>query len=306
MAAVSLMDAKLANNKTGRRITPISSTYRTIRHLISGIALVTLLTGCATNSTHSDSAAAKISSNQFGNKQVPAVCREPNSAPLASLADKQSSSQLHLRLGMGYMQQGALETALAELNKSIKIAPGYAEAHSALALLNVRLKRTDEARKSYQKALRLAPGDPNINNNFGYFLCQQGEYLSADKKFQCAIANPLYSTPWRAYYNAGSCALDAGQLKQADIYLRTTVQLRPNLVNVLFKLAKLSYLQGSYQRSLDYLNRYKKAGRTTPKSLMLGINLANKLDDPDLHASQMMALKNLFPDSEQAQSLYKQ
>ena len=149
-------------------------------------------------------------------------------------------------------------------------------------------------------------GDPNINNNFGYFLCQQGEYLAADRKFQCAIANPLYSTPWRAYYNAGSCALEAGQLKQADVYLRTTVQLQPDLTAVLFKLAQLAYRQNSFQRSLDYLKRYKKTGRVTPQSLMLGINLATELDDSDLHASQVMALKNLFPDSTQAQGLYKE
>ena len=265
-----------------------------------------LMTGCTGTATHLGSTSGSDSAEQFGNKQVPAACREPNPEPLASLADKQTSSQLHLRLGMGYMQQGALETALSELKKSIKIAPNYAEAHSALALLNVRLKRTDEARKHYQRALRLAPGDPNINNNFGFFLCQQGEYLAADRKFQCAIANPLYSTPWRAYYNGGTCALKAGQLKQADIYLRTTIQLSPNLTTVLFSLADLSYQQGNFPRALDYLTRYQKSGRPSPQTLMLGIKLAKKLEDNDLHASQVMALKNLFPDSEQAQSLYTQ
>ncbi|MBL4623477.1 MAG: type IV pilus biogenesis/stability protein PilW [Immundisolibacteraceae bacterium] len=279
------------------------------RRLIAALLLtvgIGLLTGCAGTSTRLGASTGVGNAESFGNKQVPAACREPNTAPLASLADKQSSSQLHLRLGIGYMQKGALETALSELNKSIKIAPGYAEAHSALALLNTRLKRFDEARKNYKRALRISPGDPNINNNFGFFLCQQGEYLAADKKFQCAIANPLYSTPWRAYYNGGICALKADQLKQADIYLRTTIQLRPDLITVLFSLAELAYQQGSYQRSLDYLDRYKISGRPSPQSLMLGIKLANKLEDSDLYASQAMALKNLFPDSEQAQSLYNQ
>ncbi|HAC33923.1 MAG TPA: type IV pilus biogenesis/stability protein PilW [Gammaproteobacteria bacterium] len=272
-----------------------------------GISLLVLaLAGCTVQQNSLNPDASSSQRSGFGDQEVPAICSEPQPQNSASLAKKPTAAQLQLRLGIGYMQEGAHETALTALERSIQLAPQQAEAHAALALLNVQMKRHDEARNSYRRALRLEPGNPEINNNYGYFLCQQGEYLAADRRFQCAIANPLYSTPWRAYYNAGICALEAGELKQADIYLRTTRQLAPDLPQPLYYLADLAHRRGSHEQAADYLKRFRQVASPSAASLWLGVQIGRALDDRDMEASYSLSLRNLFPDSDQAQSLFSQ
>lgn len=277
--------------------------------LILTLLCFTAISGCSSSgSGQSPNSSARMSGSdgKFGNKDVPAICGEPSTDKRTSLSDKKDRGDIHLQLGMGYLQQGKYETALSQLKKAVQLSPSSVDAHSAMALLNQRMKRTDEARKSYERALRIAPGNPDTNNNYGYFLCQQGEFLAADKRFQCALANPLYNTPWRAYYNAGICALKAGELKQADIYLRTTRQLAPNVQQTLYHLADLAYKRQSYLQAADYLKRYREAADPRPEDLWLGVLIARKLDDADMEASYLLSLKNLFPDSDQAQDLYTQ
>ncbi len=275
--------------------------------LFSG--LVTGCTGSGSASSYngkpgSSTVARKSATGSFGNKSVRAICNNPVSTVETSLSEKKKRSDIYLQLGMGYLQQGQYGTALSQLDKAIQLSPSSAQIHSAMALLNLRIGRADDARKSYQRALRSAPGDPEINNNYGHFLYQQGEYLEADKRFQCALANPLYSTPWRAYYNAGINALAANQLQQADIYLRTVRQLEPNLLETLYYLADLAHRRGSNLQAADYLERYRESARPTPESLWLGIKISRELNNQDMEASYTLSLKNLFPDSDQAQSLY--
>jgi len=276
--------------------------------LVLSLLIGAFIGGCASSgSTQStNTGGGNSSTSAFGNKNVPKVCSKPVSDVNTDLAEKQELGDIHLQLGVGYMMQDKLNTALAEMNEAIELMPSSATAYSALALLEIRMNRIDDARKSYKRALRLEPGDPELNNNYGHFLCQQGEYLAADKRFQCALANPLYKTPWRAYYNGGICALKAGELKQADIYLRTTRQLRPDLPQTLYYLADLSYQRGGNLQAADYLKRYHESVTPEAESLWLGVQIARKLNDQDMEASYTMSLKNLFPDSDQAQMLYTQ
>lgn len=280
--------------------------YRKLTLALLMLIACGFLAGCTHLGPNRANSSNATPAGMFGNKKVPEVCGKPESTARASLADKQNRGDIHLQLGMGYLQQGQYDTALSQLEKALKFSPSSAQIHSALALLNIRMNRPEEAEKSYQRALRIAPGDPEINNNYGYFLCQQGEYLAADKRFQCALANPLYDTPWRAYYNGGICALKAGELKQADIYLRTTRQLQPDLPQPLYYLADLAYQRGGYLQAADYLKRYRDTAEPNPESLWLGIKIARKLNNKDMEASDSLSLKNLFPDSDQAQSLYAQ
>ena len=56
-------------------------------------------------------------------------------------------------------------------------------------------------------ALGLAAGDPEINNNYGWFLCQNGREQLAINYFMAAAKNPLYATP--TGYAATHCTGDA-------------------------------------------------------------------------------------------------
>ena len=56
--------------------------------------------------------------------------------------------------------KGELEPAVAKLHELLAQDPNYSLAHSALAVVNGRLKKHDEAIKHALKACELQPNDP--------------------------------------------------------------------------------------------------------------------------------------------------
>ena len=217
-------------------------------------------------------------------------------------------AELHMALGAGYLQEGALEIALQELQESLKLDARNASAHATMALLQLRLGKPDIAGQHYSKALALAPSDPEIHNNYGVYLCSQGRAREADAQFRCAIANPLYRTPAVAYTNAAECALRAGAPDDPSARIETDLQsaqqLDPSFATPNLMLASLSLDKGDAKAARGHLARYVRHAGQTPAGLALGIKVETALGDLDQAASYRMLLKNRFPDSREAQELH--
>ena len=132
--------------------------------------------------------------------------------------DPLSRARVHTELAALYYQQGSMKTALDELASAIKIDPQYAPAYSMQGLVYMQLGEQAPANNNFQKAVALAPNDPDIRNNYGLFLCDSGEYQKGLAQLDIAIANPLYNTPVRALDNAARCAQRMGDSTLANRY----------------------------------------------------------------------------------------
>lgn len=233
-----------------------------------------------------------------------ALCSEVAADPERQMNKKERLAELRMALGAGYMRKGALDVALQELEKSLELNPRSAEAHSTMALLMLQLDKPALAGDHYVRALQLAPSDPQIRNNYGVYLCDQGRAREADAQFRCAIANPLYRTPAMAYTNAAECALrHGGDRARAQVDLQTAVQLDPSYATASLLLAELSMEGGDAGAARRHLDRYMRHAGQTPTGLALGIRVETALGDLDRAASYRLLLKNRFPDSREAQDL---
>jgi type IV pilus assembly protein PilF len=134
------------------------------------------------------------------------------------VADPLSRARVHTELAALYYQQGSMKTALDELATAVKIDPQYAPAYSMLGLVYMQLGETGPADHNFQKAIALAPNDPDIRNNYGLFLCDTRQYQKGLAQLDAALSNPLYNTPWRALDNAARCAQDMGDTALASRY----------------------------------------------------------------------------------------
>ncbi|MBL8484905.1 MAG: tetratricopeptide repeat protein, partial [Rhodocyclaceae bacterium] len=116
-------------------------------------------------------------------------------------------AQAHTELGLQYFSAGnfavALDEARISLNHDAEYGPGY----RLLALVHMALGERPQALDAFQTALRYSPNDPDINNDFGFFLCQEGREKEGLDRLMTAVKNPLYRTPGRAWTNAGLCHL---------------------------------------------------------------------------------------------------
>lgn len=137
----------------------------------------------------------------------------------------ESRARVHTELAALYYQQGSMKTALNELNTAVHIDAAYAPAYSMFGLVYMQLGENAQASANFQKAIALAPGDPDFRNNYGLFLCQTGQQQAGLAQLEQAWKNPLYDTPGVALANASRCAAGLGDQVLASQYRQRAERL---------------------------------------------------------------------------------
>ena len=229
---------------------------------------------------------------------------EASSQPVPK--DVKTRAKLHTELASLYFQSGNLIVALEELTLAIAINPEYAPAYALRGVVLYHIKELPSAESDFQKALNLNAKDPEINNNYGWYLCQTGKEKESIDYFQKAIRDPLYQTPEIAHLNAGACYIKLGELEQAEEYLRRTLRFSPGDLQAQYHLAVIAYKRGNFDAARMYLMEVNKnSPEQTPDVLWLLLrverNLGNKVAEDSLGAR----LRRKFPDSPEYQELMK-
>jgi type IV pilus assembly protein PilF len=136
----------------------------------------------------------------------------------ATKVPPESRARVHTELAALYYQQASFKTALSEIDTALRVDAAYAPAYDMRGLVYMQLGERIQASDNFRKAIELAPGDPDIRNNYGWFLCTSGQPQAGLQQLELAWKNPLYDTPGRALANASRCAAEAGDSGQAKIY----------------------------------------------------------------------------------------
>lgn len=218
--------------------------------------------------------------------------------------DARRSARLHTELATRYFLAGENGFALDELRIALAVDGDYAMAYSVRGLVYARLKELDKAEVDFQKALRLAPEDPEINNNYGWYLCDTGHARRSLTFFFQALKNPLYQTPERAYTNAGACAMKADDPVGAEQYLQQALRLATDGAPMArFHLAHLNYRRGQWDDARRYLGEsLKQMEPPTAEALWLGIRLERRLGNRMNEGSYAAQLRGRYPDSPEYQA----
>lgn len=221
-------------------------------------------------------------------------------APTQFESDPHEAARLNAQLGAQYLRNDRLQLAKNKLDKALQQNPDNADAHAIYGLLSMRLNEPDAAREHFETALDLRPRDPQILNNFGTFLCGEGDYQAGIERFLQAAENPLYGTPAYAYANAGRCARQAGDVDAAREHLRHALDLDRNMATALFDLTRLELDRGRARRAQEYIERYHEVATPAPESLWLAIRVDRALGNERAASEHGERLLRDFPDSRQA------
>lgn len=247
---------------------------------IVAIGLALLLAGCT---------ATGPGSSQAGARQ--AVSEQPPEN------EQQQRAKTHVELGSLYLLDGRSAIALEEARIALAADSSYAPAYNLLGLTHMMLNETRLAEENLERALRLAPGDPEINNNFGWFLCQSGREQRSMAYFSEAIRNPLYATPTRAYTNAGLCSIRLKDDKAAEAYLLNALRLSPTNTQALFGLAEIAYRHGRHAEARQWATDIEKMMEPTAEVIWLALRIERKLGNRDAEARYASQLRRRFPGS---------
>ena len=145
-------------------------------------------------------------------KTTTTVTSAPEAQASAAKAegDPHKRATVRLQLAAGYYQKGQVDVAIKEATEATQIDPGLAAAFGLLGLIYMDLDQKAKAETNFRRSLELDPKDPELNNNFGYFLCHTKRESEALPYFDQAAGNRMYNTPAMALQNAGICLLQIG------------------------------------------------------------------------------------------------
>ena len=152
---------------------------------------------------------------------------------LLSLMACQSSGQehaaeVHVELGLAFLNQGQRPRAKHEFLRALALSPKLVSANGAMAYYSEQVGDDGQARAYYLNAIALAPGAGGPLNNYGAFLCRQGNYRQADSLFARAVLDAHYENTAVAFENAGLCALKRHDSRQAETYFTRALAYDPS------------------------------------------------------------------------------
>lgn len=206
----------------------------------------------------------------------------------------------YIQLGMGYLREGKKDQARFNLLKAIDADSRSPEANSALALLYQSEGETTLAEKHYKKAI---DSDKNFNQaryNFAGMLLASERFEEAEKQYSVLTEDVNYRLRAQSFLGLGKALEKQGDLDAAkDAFIRS-YQRDPRLTIAFLELAGIALQQEDFVSAKGLLDQFEKDAEASPRSLKLGIDLAQKFNDADAEASYALALRNLFPNSREA------
>ena len=221
----------------------------------------------------------------------------------AAATDQQARAKVHTELGSLYLLDGRSAIALEEARIALAADSNYAPAYNLLGLTHMGLNEMKQAEENFQKALSLAPGDPEISNNYGWFLCQTNREQQAIGYFLAAARKPLYTTPTKPYTNAGICAYRAKNDKQAQEFLTAALRLAADNNQARLGLAEIAYRQGRYAEARQWAADIEKTMEPTADVLWMALRAERKLGNREAEARYASQLRRRFPGSPEQELL---
>ncbi len=258
--------------------------------LMSVLAIAcALLAACAQSPKSSDSQANTVQTGTL----------------TGDVGDPRNRARIHTELASAYFERGNMGVALEEARTALEADPNYAPAYNVLGLVHMDLRENTVAQQHFERALRLSPNDPDINNNYGWFLCQSGHAEQSISYFLAALKNPLYTNPARSYVNAGLCALRKSNERDAFDYFERALRLEPDNLQALLSVAAIQYKRGQLEAARGLVGRFNKLVDPTAESLWLALRIERKLGDKTAENSLSAQLRRRFAGSDEYQDLLK-
>lgn len=231
------------------------------------------------------------------------ACASHQSTRLSqSEGNRQESARIHAELGSGYYQQNQMDVALEEFTKATVVDPTYSSGFNGLAMSYAAINEDAKAEFNFKKAIALDSKSSEAHNNYGSFLCSRNRVDESIVQFQEAVKNPLYTTPFVAYTNAGYCSLKKFDVVSAERYFSLALQYQPLLHSAAYQLAKIYYDKKQYGLAEQAMTN-ALANNPSPEMLWLGVKIARQLGNRDAESSYALELRTKYPSALQTKSL---
>lgn len=212
-------------------------------------------------------------------------------------AELERRAELRMQLASAYYSEGQYATALSELDQALQTGERRAAVLGLRGLVLMQLGNSEEASKNLQQALQIEPENPDLLNNFGWFLCESGQTERSLPLFERAIASKTYQSTAKALMNAGRCSMKLGRRTKSEEYFRRALQIDPEQIGAHTSLAKLSYESHDYKRAKRHLLQVISSPRAKPEDFLMAMAVERQLGDKLAEESIARQWRKRFPDA---------
>lgn len=247
--------------------------------LIASLTTLALLVGCGGITIHT------------GNKEV-------RNRP-------EEVAAIKIQLAIEYMNSHDYRAAVSAIEEALQVQPRNENAWLVRAEIYQYLKVPEKAEESFQRALSIKPDSAEINNNYGWFLCNSGGRANqALAYFDRALADPTYPSPQVAYMNKGICSARLGQYNLAMAYLERSQTADPSFAPAQKEMARVRMLEGNLGEADRQFRQYQsKVDRLGADDLLLGWKIARARGQTQAAYEYEAQLRTNYPYSPELQEI---
>lgn len=242
--------------------------------------------------------------NKLSERVNPAV--EPTRlAKLSSEERRADVVRIKTELAVEYMRSRNARAAIGAIEEALKMDPKYDVAWLVRAQIYQFLQVNDKAQESFQKALALTPDGAEINNNYGWFLCDtMKQYNQSMAYFDKSLSDPTYPTPEIANLNKGICSSRMGQYNLSDAYFERALRMNPQFIVAIKERARNKLASGDVHAADQLFRQYQsQLNQLMPDDLLLGWKIAKTQGESQASYEYEAQLRTNFPYSPELQSI---
>lgn len=227
-----------------------------------------------------------------------AGCASGGGAPkqVTTEATMSNKGLANLQLAQNYLRAGKLDLAMDRANRALRHDPDSADVQIVLGMIRQSLDDEARAGEHFARAVKLAPESGHVLNVHGAWLCEHGKPDEADALFARAVRDPFYEAKAQSYYNAGRCAMQAGNLERAEPPLRKGLELAPEDPLLLEQMARLQFRQGNFLGARAFVQRREALGQVGAEMLELATSIEEGAGDRAAAERYRSRLREQFPD----------
>lgn len=167
------------------------------------------------------------------------------------------------------LRHGRYEEAIAGYQLALQLEPGSSEATRGLARSYRAAGKTVDAEETYKRAIARSPEYWGGHNDLGVFYHATGRYPKAEASFRTMIA--LVPDSYAAYRNLGGVLYSMGRADDAIAMSQRSLELKPS-AETYSNVGTIEFTRGNYAVAAQY---YEKAVALNPSYHLLWGNLAD-------------------------------
>ncbi|MBK6286780.1 MAG: type IV pilus biogenesis/stability protein PilW [Gammaproteobacteria bacterium] len=215
-------------------------------------------------------------------------------------ADKKAEVQRRVEAADAYLQKGSTEQAMFHLRRALELDPNDASIHESMARVFWQTGEYDLADEHFRRAIALDPKLSRARNNYASLLYERGDVEGAIRQLEVVSEDTLYDGRAAAFMNLGKAYQKAGKADKAEATFVKAAKMDRRLWPAMLEVAAINFARGDYAPAQQYYEQFRRqAPQQTPRSLILGIQLARIAGDRNAEASYALQLKSMYPDSDE-------